>query len=203
MIEHIVLEKMPNLAELFRWFNAGKHLNRVSEPKLWFELEQKQNSYQNLFTALGYELRIDERGFAWFHNTESSFSVSKQSKELALLFMTILDTQADLGQALNLFTQWRIDTDLLVQVFEQHQELLAAENIDLEGMHKLLERAESLGFSRQQNDYWELLPAVNRYLDHILALDKQKQDDETSLHVLDDFENDDELIDSQEEALEQ
>ena len=66
------LAQMPALAELFRLFLAGKHLNRMAEPGLWAELEQQEASYAGLFAALGFELRVDARGFAWFHSTDAS-----------------------------------------------------------------------------------------------------------------------------------
>ena len=56
--------QLSQLAELFRLFNNGKHLNRIAEPALWAELEREVTTYRELFTSLGYELRIDERGFA-------------------------------------------------------------------------------------------------------------------------------------------
>ena len=58
------LSQMPALAELFRLFLSGKHLNRMAEPALWAELEQHEASYVGLFAALGFELRLDARGFA-------------------------------------------------------------------------------------------------------------------------------------------
>ena len=62
------LSQMPALAELFRLFLSGKHLNRLAEPALWAELEQQEDSYTALFVALGFDLRLDARGFAWFNS---------------------------------------------------------------------------------------------------------------------------------------
>ncbi len=55
------LAQMPALAELFRLFLSGKHLNRMAEPALWAELEQHEPAYAGLFAALGFELRVDAR----------------------------------------------------------------------------------------------------------------------------------------------
>ena len=52
------LAQMPALAELFRLFLSGKHLNRMAEPALWAELEKHEPSYVGLFAALGFELRL-------------------------------------------------------------------------------------------------------------------------------------------------
>ena len=77
------LECMPSLAELFRLFLSGKHLNRIAEPALWVELEQQEDAYRSLFAALGYELRLDRRGFGWFHTAEANSIIGKTSRQLA------------------------------------------------------------------------------------------------------------------------
>lgn len=170
MTDDINLQNLPGLSELFKWFNAGKHLNRLSEPVLWVELEQSLPAYQSIFQALGYELRVDGRGFAWFHNDEVSASVSGQSRQLALLFMVIFDTQADVGHALQRFSEWRVERKLIEAVFDQHRDLLVAEGLEVDALMTLLTKAETFGLVRQQGDVWELLPAVCRYLDHFEAL---------------------------------
>ena len=63
---HAVLVQMPSLAELFRLFLSGHHLNRSANPSLWAELEKNNTTYIALFAALGFDLRLDARGFAWF-----------------------------------------------------------------------------------------------------------------------------------------
>ena len=86
------LAQMPVLAELFRLFLSGKHLNRVAEPALWAELERQEASYVGLFAALGFELRLDARGFAWFHSGDANSNIGKTSRQLALVFMVISAT---------------------------------------------------------------------------------------------------------------
>jgi len=190
----IDLDRVPQLAELFRLFSNGRHLNRLSEPALWAELEREQASYQTLFGALGYELRIDGRGFAWFHTEEASSTVNKATRQLALLFMVIFDTQADAGKPLLRFGDWVVDRALLTRVQEQHQEVLTAEGLDIEGLWGLLETAARFGFARQEGGHWQLLPAVCRYLDHIEALAAETQRAETVVpsHEEDDRPDDEE-----------
>lgn len=176
MTDSLTLQRVPHLAELFRFFNSGKYLNRLSDAALWAALEQEQETYETLFAALGYELRVDGRGFAWFHSDQQSSNISNQSRQLALLFMVIFDTQADAGKALSRFSDWVIDRALLEVVFEQHQELLTAENLDVEGLQDLLETAARYGFARPVSGHWMLLPAVCRYLDHFEALAAQHRE---------------------------
>lgn len=174
------LKQLPQLATLFRHFMSGAYLNRLANAALWAELEAQQESYQQIFAALGFELRMDGRGFAWFHYDDIKSQVSAQSRQLALLFMVIFDTQADAGRALNRFDDWSIDQALLTQAFEQHQELLVAENLDVEGLQELLNKAANFGFAQPQNGHWQLLPAVWRYLDHFESL-AQAQAEQTAL----------------------
>ncbi len=173
------LMELPSLAELFRFFNSGKHLNRLSSPVLWAELEKQQVAYQTLFAALGFELVIDGRGFAWFQSEENNTNINKTSRQLALLFMVTFDLKADAGEPLNRFGQWHIDSDTLQQVYEKHQGILDTEELPPEALMQLLERAANLGFCQQHNGYYQLLPAVFRYLDHIEALAQLvKEEDE-------------------------
>ncbi|WP_083399032.1 condensin complex protein MksE [Oceanisphaera psychrotolerans] len=175
MTDTISLQSLPRLGDLFRLFNGGRHLNRLAEPVLWAELEQQQQDYVALFEALGYQLAIDGRGFAWFQNEDLNATVSNQSRQLALLFMVIFDTQADAGLALNRFHEWRIDRNLLETTVEQHQELLMAEELDVDTLLTLLDKADTFGFARRQGNHWQLLPAVCRYLDHFEALAEQER----------------------------
>lgn len=173
-----IASNLPNLAHLFRWFNRGRHLNRISEPVLWEELERNLDDYVAIFTALGFDLRLDGRGFAWFHQDDGSSNTNKATRQLALLFMVIFDTQADAGIPLMKFEHWRIDQTLLTTVFEQHQDLLEAEELDLSGLVSLMRTAENFGFARYDGGAWQLLPAVCRYLDHYEELASQVDQDE-------------------------
>ena len=195
----VPLAQMPALAELFRLFLSGKHLNRVAEPALWAELEQQEAAYVGLFAALGYELRIDARGFAWFHSGEAGSNIGKISRQLALLFMVIFDAQANAGKALQRFTDWLIGSEWLTEVYKQHQEVLDAEGLSPDALVDLLGRACALGFATIEPAGWRLLPAVCRYLDHFEALaeatkDAREDADETADDSVENDDLDDEEI---------
>jgi len=182
------LSQMPALAELFRLFLSGKHLNRMAEPALWAELEQHEASYVGLFAALGFDLRLDARGFAWFYNNEANSNIGKISRQLALLFMVIFDAQANAGKPLQRFTDWLIDSAWLAEVYKQQQDLLDAEGLNPDALLELLGRACNLGFAVAEPAGWRLLPAVCRYLDHFesLALTAKNDGDEESAPVAED-----------------
>lgn len=166
--------------------NAGRHVNRLSEPVLWAELEREAAQYERVFGALGYELRIDGRGYAWFQTGEASSTVSKTTRQLALLFMLIFEQQADTGQHLGRFVDWRIDRALLAGLLDKNRALLDAEGLaELEPLQQLLDTAARYGFTDVSNGVWRLLPAVFRYLDRFeeLASNANLADDAVELAV--------------------
>lgn len=191
------LAQMPALAELFRLFLAGRHLNRMAEPALWAELEQQETGYAELFRALGFDLRVDARGFAWFHSTDASSNIGKISRQLALLFMVIFDAQANAGKALQRFTDWLLDREWLAEVHEQQKDLLEAEGLSPDGLIDLLGRASTLGFAVAEPAGWRLLPAVCRYLDHFEGLAAASRDSDSEAEAGPDDSADDALNDEE------
>ena len=189
------LGRLLHLGELFERFNAGKHLNRVVEPALWAELEKEQEQYQTLFASLGYDLRVDGRGFAWFHFDNASSNVSRTTRQLALLFMLLFELKADEGTYLERFSDWRIDRGLLAVLMERGHDLLQAEGLGEESLASLLDRACTHGFAETIGGGWRLLPAVWRYLDHFEALASQQageMDDSAEIDARDEAAEEDE-----------
>lgn len=164
------LDELPQLADLFKLFLSGAHLNRQADAALWAGLENQQKAYTTLFCRFGYDLQIDGRGFAWFQHNDITSQVSQQSRQLALLFMVLFDTQADAGKPLNRFGDWVIDDQLVKKIRKAHQEVLEAENLDYEGLVSLFNKAVAFGFAQRKKGHWQLLPAVCRYLDHFEAV---------------------------------
>ena len=174
----INLEKLTCLEEIFsRLSKNGEHINRAADAVLWANLEQEQTAYETLFGALGYDLRIDNRGFAWFHTLESSTSANQNTRRLALFFMVLFEYQGDTGQPLRRFVDWRIDHELLGEIYNQHKEVLFAEGITSEEFPDITKTAERFGFMRKDAGAFYLLPAVYRYLDHFEALADTIHDD--------------------------
>jgi hypothetical protein len=176
------LNKLPQLSELFNLFNSGRHLNRAAEPALWAALEREAAQYEALFGALGYDLRIDGRGYAWFHTADASATVSKTTRQLALLFMLIFEQQADAGLHLGRFGDWQIDRALLDALWDRNRALLEAEGFpDAEPLRQLLEAAARYGFAMESGSGWRLLPAVCRYLDRFEELAASHQRDRAGM----------------------
>lgn len=178
--DQLRLDQLPGLANFFRLFNSGKHLNRTSEPALWAELEKEQVAYTSLFKSLGFDLAFDGRGYAWFYTEGASQNTSKTSRQLALLFMVLFEFQADAGRPLLRFSDWRIDRGLLNEVYVKNRDLLEAEELDSSGLFALLGTAERYGFATSSSGHWRLLPAVCRYLDHFEELAQSKTDEQAT-----------------------
>jgi hypothetical protein len=178
--DQIQLSQLPCLADLFRLFNSGKHLNRVSEPALWAEVEREQDAYTFLFSSLGFELSLDARGFAWFYTEDGNANTSKTSRHLALLFMVLFEFQADAGRPLLRFGDWRIDKSMIDEVYDNSRDLLVAEELDSSGLISILVTAERYGFAVSDSGHWRLLPAVCRYLDHFEELAQSRTDEQAT-----------------------
>ena len=171
----IALPKLKSLAEIFSKLNSGKHINRMSEPTLWAEMEDEHASYAALFAALGYSLSVDARGFAWFQFDEASSAVSKTTRQLALVFMVLFEHQADAGKPLHRFTDWLIDAPMLAALLERQQAVLEAEGLDsAESLAAVFRSAANYGFAQADAAGFRLLPAVFRYLDRFEALAREE-----------------------------
>lgn len=191
MTTPLYLHKLPLLSEIFGFFNSGKHMNRMADHRLWAELERERDAYELLFKSLGYNLRIDDRGFAWFHFDDASSNVSKTTRQLALLFMLLFEFQADIGLHLGRFTDWVIDDALLDAILEKNRLLLEAESLaDRDQLQQLLRAAGNYGFACAEGNTWRILPSVFRYLDRFeeLAHTKGLPDDVPEVPQAEDME---------------
>lgn len=191
MTTPLYLHKLPLLSEIFGFFNSGKHMNRMADHRLWAELERERDAYELLFKSLGYNLRIDDRGFAWFHFDDASSNVSKTTRQLALLFMLLFEFQADIGLHLGRFTDWVIDDALLDAILEKNRLLLEAESLaDRDQLQQLLRAAGNYGFASSEGNTWRILPSVFRYLDRFeeLAHTKGLPDDVPEVPQAEDME---------------
>ena len=117
----IDISALTQIRPLFRRFHSGAHINREQELELWKELEDHLDDYTALFSALGFSLVLDARGFAYFKTEQGSSYTGKQSRKLALIIMLLFEYQADHGLHLFQFKQWRIDAELIANLWQQYQ----------------------------------------------------------------------------------
>lgn len=172
----IDLDVLKHLQALFSHFSNGKYLNRFHDHELWVALEKHQESYHQLFKHLGYDLRIDQRGFAWFWCEEATSNTSAKTRKMALFLLCLLEFQADQGLQLARFMEWDISLGLLQAIAEKHAALLEAEQLgDSEQLVGIMSQLVKHGFAAEQQDggSWRLLSATYRYLDEFEVLSKQ------------------------------
>ena len=176
-----LISNLPNLSALYRGLSQGHHLSITSSPDLWGELKREEPTYRSLFAALGYELHIDARDYAWFEVDQTSPQKKERSKHLALFFMYLFDDKNNVGALLPRFDTWRIDNAYLLQIYEKNKDVWHAEGLAPEDMLTLIRRAEKLGFARQLDNEWQLLPPVYRYLDYYKTTSADQMDADPSL----------------------
>lgn len=162
----IDLKQLTQLQALFRVLSSGAHINRLQDTELWQDLERYYANYEGLFSALGFTLVMDGRGFAYFKTEQASSYTNKLTRRLALLLMLLFEYQADHGLHLFQFQQWRIDSALLDKLNQQYHAMLEAEDMaSVQVLQETLDRAARMGFALFDDGNYRLLPAVHRYLD--------------------------------------
>lgn len=170
---------LTHVRPIFKRFNSGAHINREQELELWKELEDHLDDYTALFSALGFSLVLDARGFAYFKTDQGSSYTGKQSRKLALIIMLLFEYQADHGLHLFQFKQWRIDAELIANLWQQYQAILTAEEFtDASAIKEVLDSATRVGFAVSDENAYLLLPAVHRYLDLFEELAQSERNDD-------------------------
>lgn len=164
------LRHLSSLTPLYRKMRAGTHIGRLNEPDLWANLEANHEDYARLFSALGYQLGMDPRGFAWLDEEREAVAdesrLTKKVRGLALLISALLDFQANAGRSLPSFMSWEIDDQLLSQVLDTQREALAmSEMSSVDEMRSQLGTAVTWGMALNVEGHWRLLPAVARIID--------------------------------------
>lgn len=167
----INLGELTALPELFKDMIRGRHIGRLNDSALWNNLEEQADQYTRLFAALGMDLQIDPRGFAWLENPREDQPMSKRVREIALVLLLIYEYQASQGHSLEEFDRWHIDHELLRRVQESNRDLLETERIpSADELATILKAAVARGFARVEDGGWRLLPAVRRFTDRFEAL---------------------------------
>ena len=176
------LKQLPHAKQLFKQLNSGTHLNRHHDHQLFSVLEKHSEQYSELFKALGFELVINTRGYAYF-KTEKTLNTNthKLTRQLALFMLLLFEYQADAGVDLSRFDQWRIDNELITVLWQKNHSLLEAEEIsNIDELKGVLKSAERVGFVAYENNNYHLLAAVYRYLDLFEELELQRADKKQS-----------------------
>jgi hypothetical protein len=196
----IDLKQLSQLQALFKVLSSGAHINRLQDTELYLDLEKHYATYGSLFSALGFALVLDGRGFAYFKTELASAYTGKLTRRLALLLMLMFEYQADQGLHLFQFQQWRIDGPLLEKLCQHYLAMLEAEEMaTVQALKETLDRAARVGFTLLDDGSYWLLPAVHRYLDLFEELAQADKPDLEQLVPASAEMNDEEADEIQEE----
>ena len=89
----------------------------MAEPP-WAELERCQESYQAIFAALGFELKVEPVAMPGFISRSLAAKPARPASAWRCYGCALFDTQADEGRPLSRFTEWRVDKALLAKAHE-------------------------------------------------------------------------------------
>lgn len=167
-MDAIDMGQLTALAPLYRKMRKGTHIGRLNEPVLWANLEANHGDYARIFKALGYQLGMDPRGFAWLDEEDGGDEprLTKGVRSLAVFIAALFSHQASMGKSLHSFVGWHVDEQLLGNVLEAQRESLAGVEISsIEDMRAQMRSAFNWGFCVEVDGGWKLLPAVSRFTD--------------------------------------
>lgn len=162
-LEHS-LKQLESVKEIFEQLSNGKHIDANVNADWWRLLQgDRGDDYVTLFKYLGKTLEIDPRGFAYFNFDDSS---QKAAKQVALLFLLILDKKHIDGADLLKFNTWTLDGTFFNVIREKNADLLLQEKLDKDELwNKMVRKAEHLGFLEKTDGGYKMLTACWRFID--------------------------------------
>jgi len=174
----IELEDLPKLQELFQTLVSGYHLS-YEDFGLYHELQEKESPYDALFSALGYSLKADQRGFYYLvPEANPQLVLNATTQKMALLIFVLAEMLADEGRdPLTTITRGDFDVrEISCRMFERSTDVLEEGGLDsAEAVEKcFLTSFRRLGFATVNGDVLRFRPPVSRFLDICLELGREK-----------------------------
>jgi hypothetical protein len=166
------LSELTQLQAIYQKLMAGFHISELNLP-LWQELDKNEPQYQQLFKALGYNLIRDSRGFFYFSSADSTVTMTKNARRMALLTYTLIDHWANMGyDPLAALFDRPIDRQLAIELYQQHAAIF--EQIDIASgsdiLNEIIKRMVRMGFAREQGSEYRLLSPCYRFIDAVTEL---------------------------------
>ena len=193
------LDRLKCVQEMFEHLSAGKHIDSMLNADWWLLLQgEYKDDYATLFKHLGKTLFVDPRGFAYFNFDD--FAPQIAARQVALLFLLILDKKHSEGADLLQFTKWDLDSEFITQLREKNSDLLIQENLkDEDKWNRVVHKAELLGFLNKQGPTYKMMSACWRFMDLYQDLAKEDIADSTNENEEDEEMDVDDNMDSDEE----
>ena len=173
---NIDLTQLTQLNYINKKLVSGDHISE-QDNLAWQELDQQQEQYAALFSALGHTLVHDARGFFHFATDEGTANMGKITRAIALFIYTLIEHYANQGQdpMRALFDK---DVDLeLCQELVLHNKVLYDQLEIFSGTDlrkDVLMRMVRLGMAKAKDkeSVFRLLAPIHRYLDALLEVNE-------------------------------
>jgi len=177
----IELEQLSQLADIYKKLSTGFHISE-QDFALWQELDNNEDAYSALFTALGHQLKRDSRGFFHFEVDDATVNMGKISRLFALTTYALVEFFADKGQdPLRALFDEEISHEILASILQQQYhlfeqlEVYSATDLKREVMNRMVR----YGFAKAQGEQFKLLSPIYRYLDALMAVDQLTEETNT------------------------
>ena len=163
----IDLAQLTELQAINKKLVAGYHISE-QDTALFQQLDHEFDAYEALFSALGYTLIHDARGFYYLQAEDGTVNMGKISRAFALTIYVLIEHYANLGkEPLNGLFQNNIDLELMMTLVQNNKHLFDQLEIfsgsDLR--RDVLLRMVRLGIARETELGFKILTAAHRYLD--------------------------------------
>ena len=189
------LKQLESVKDIFEQLSNGKHIDANVNDDWWRLLQGEHGSeYETLFKFLGKTLVVDSRGFAYFNFDDSN---QKAAKQIALLFLIILDKKHSDGADLLKFTNWTLNAAFFEALREKNQDLLIQEKLEKdEPWNKVVHKAELLGLLMKVDGGYKMMNACWRFIDLYQQLAEGLVEEDSS-------DDEDRISDESEEDVEE
>lgn len=166
------LANLHQLQEIHRRLASGYHISEQDLP-LWQSLSSQPDAFEALFSALGYQLVADIRGFFYFAGIENTPYMGKTARRFALTTYALVEWFADSGRdPVTALLEDTLDRSHCTELLKRHKGLFEALEITTpqELEEQVLRRLVRFGFARENAAGVQLLPPIQRFIDAVLEL---------------------------------
>ncbi|MFY8275094.1 condensin complex protein MksE [Pseudoalteromonas sp. SSDWG2] len=168
------LSQLTQLQYINKKLVSGYHISE-QDNLAWQELDQHQQQYDALFTALGHNLVHDARGFFYFASDEGTANMGKISRAIALFIYTLIEQYANKGQdPMRALFDKDVDLEVCQELVLNNKALFDQLEIfsgtDLR--KDVLMRMVRLGMAKAKDKetLFRILAPIHRYLDALLEV---------------------------------
>ena len=168
----INLTDLSELQTINKKLASGYHISE-QDTTLWQQLDQNIAAYHALFSALGHDLVHDARGFYYLGSDESTPSMGKISRAIALTIFILIEHYANQGKdPLRALFDDIADLELMQTLVQLNKHLF--DQLEIFSGSELRKdvylRMVRLGLAKEVEQGFVLLSPVYRYIDALMEV---------------------------------